>query len=304
MCLNYLDVEGRGVTCPNPECGLENGKEASFCKYCGTALVEEEVAIPGIMEMALSISNALTGGISDDFEEQEEMSEEDAAAFEEFKREQAEMRGETLEDEEEELAPPSALDLEQEAEQELTPPAPAEEELAFDEEPPAPMPAEEELAFDEEPPAPVPAEEELAFDEEPPAPVAAEEELAFDEEPVAAGVEPAVGVEAAISPSDRAVAAPLPEGELSADDLIPPIPDDLPGFDDEVTTPSVAGTAAVADEIEAPAEEITEAAESELSLDDEEVAVEESAEAASGDDEEESEDDDLGDWALDFDDEK
>jgi len=221
MCLNYLDVEGRGVTCPNPECGLENGKEASFCKYCGTALVEEEVAIPGIVETALTISNALTGGISDEFEEQEEMSEEDAAAFEEFKREQAEMRGETLEDEGEELAPPSALDLEQEAEQELTPPPPAEEELAFD--------------------------------EEPPAPVAAEEELAFDEEPVAAGVEPAVGVEAAISPSDRAVAAPLPEGELSEEDLIPPIPDDLPGFDDEVTTPSVAGTAAVADEIEAPA---------------------------------------------------
>jgi hypothetical protein len=288
MCLNYLDVEGRGVTCPNPECGLENGKEASFCKYCGTALVEEEVAIPGIVETALTISNALTGGISDEFEEQEEMSEEDAAAFEEFKREQAEMRGETLEDEGEELAPPSALDLEQEAEQELTPPPPAEEELAFEEEPPAPMPAEEELAFDEEPPAPVPAEEELAF----------------DEEPVAAGVEPAVGVEAAISESDRAVAAPLPEGELSEEDLIPPIPDDLPGFDDEVTTPSVAGTAAVADEIEAPAEEITEAAESELSLGDEEVAAEENAEAASGDDEEESEDDDLGDWALDFDDEK
>jgi len=323
MCFGYLDVEGRGVICPNPECGLENGKEATFCKYCGTALAEEAVAIPGIVEAALSISNAMTGVTSDEFAEQEEMSEEDAAAFAEFQREQAELRGETgdeapaaeeavadevgFEDEEEELLErPSALDLEQQVEEELTPPPPAEDEaLSFDEEEGE---AEEALSFDEEPvaaepqpaPAPVEAEEELVFGEEEkaaPAPAAAVE-------PVAAGPQPA--------------AAPLPVGELSEDDLIPPVPDNLPGFDDEVVTASVASApvaapaAASAPQPEAPeaetaADEIAELSEADLSLDDEEVTpaapAEEAAEAAAEGDEEASKEGELGDWALDFEDE-
>ena len=288
MCFGYLDVEGRGVICPNPECGLENGKEATFCKYCGTPLAEEAVAIPGIVEAALSISNAMTGVTSDEFAEQEEMSEEDAAAFAEFQREQAEMRGETVgeapaaeeavaaevgfEDEEDELERPSALDLEQQVEEELTPPPPAEEEaLSFDEEEGE---AEEALAFDEEPvaAAPQPA----------PAPIEAEEAISLDEEEKAAPAPAAVAEPVAAGP--QPAAASLPVGELSEDDLIPPVPDDLPGFDDEVVTASVAAAP-----VAAPAAAS--------------AAQPEALEAETAEDEEASEEDELGDWALDFEDE-
>ena len=274
ICLDYLDVEGRGVTCPNPECGLENGKQAIFCKYCGIALDDEEVAIPGIVEAALSISNALTGGASDEFDDEEEMSEEDAAAFADFQREQAETRGETTEEaaaaaeeaaveeeEEEELARPSALDLEQDLDERLTPPPPPREEApAFDEE------AEGALSFNEEEEA---------------APAAAEAEVTPlpPSEPVVAGPQPA--------------AAALPAGELSEDDLIPSVPSDLPGFDDDVATPSAAAAPAVAPEAETAEDEIPDFSEAEDATT--EVPADEDAKASS--------EGDLDGWALDFDDE-
>ena len=204
------------VECPNPECGRDNDRKASFCTFCGTAIAEGVIAVPDSLAMAISILDEAAGhhgsrddriGPADDYDDDEpEMDEEQAAAFEQFKADQAAMRGdidmEPTEEPEEEYAPPSALTLEQQAmsadaareleEEELLPPPPLEEEPAL---------SMGDLSMD--------------LPEPPQAP------------------------EAPTATADIESVPPVPD-ELGEEDLIPPMPADLTGPAEPEAEPAVA----------------------------------------------------------------
>ncbi len=270
MCYTYLDDSGHGsVVCPNPNCSIENDQDALFCAFCGTALVEDAPSpVPGLVAAALAIIEATGGEVSDDeYEEEfdeEEMTEEERAEFEQFKAQQTDVdsaapaQPATVADEEEdeEFAPPSALTLEESA---MGPSEAAEPALSLDDAMAAPEAA---LTMEDTTPA----------EEEPEA--AAEPVLSMDDSSIAAP-EPEEEEEQFIPPP---LAEPEATGELSEEDLAPPVPDDLPGFADEATAPA----AAEPEPAEEPAPEPpTEAAEEEK-------------------EEEEAEEDALGGWSLDF----
>jgi hypothetical protein len=193
------------VECPNPECGRDNDRKASFCTFCGTAIAEGVIAVPDSLAMAISILDEAAGhhgsrddriGPADDYDDDEpEMDEEQAAAFEQFKADQAAMRGdidmEPAEEPEEEYAPPSALTLEQQ-----TMSADAARELE-----------EEELL----PPPPLEEEPALSMGD-----------LSMDLP------EPPQAPEAPTATADIESVPPVPD-ELSEEDLIPPMPADLTG---------------------------------------------------------------------------
>ncbi|NLJ37094.1 MAG: zinc ribbon domain-containing protein [candidate division WS1 bacterium] len=228
MCYNPLrEPTPPTVACPNPECGRDNDRKASFCTFCGTAIAEGVTAVPDSLAMAIAILDEAAGhrgsrddriGPADDYADDEpEMDEEQAAAFEQFKADQAAMRGdidmEPAEEPEEEYVPPSALTLEQQTmsadaapefeEEELLPPPPPEEEpalsmgdLSMDLPEPPQVPEAPTATADLESVPPVPdelGEEDLI----PPMPVdligPAEDETPADTEPEA---EPAVAEEA------------------------------------------------------------------------------------------------------------
>lgn len=219
MCYGYLDEPSpSGVVCPNPDCGRDNDRNATFCMHCGTPLAEEVTAVPDSLALAFVILDAAEGttgtgderiGPSD--AEAPQMDEEQAAAFEEFKAQQTALgdqpAAEPAEDEleEEQYAPPSALTLEHEA---LSMSEPAEEAQDVSEEelvPPPPMDMEEEQAL------PMDA---LSLEPSEPA----------DKPPQQPVQEAATSI------------PPVPD-EITEDDLVPPVPQDLLGPEDTETQP-------------------------------------------------------------------
>jgi ribosomal protein L37E len=212
MCYNYLGAPtSASVVCPNPQCGKKNARNASFCFSCGTAIVDGVVAVPASLAIAINVLDEAAGHrdsrddrigpADDDYAEEPDMDEEEAAAFEEFKREQAAVRddgglGQMADElEEEEFAPPSALTLEQQA---MDTPAAQDEDLV------PPPPLEEE--YEQEPSLSMNG---LSMENSEPAAVDEPQDV---EEPVSAiGTVP-----------------PVPD-ELTDDALVPPVPADLIG---------------------------------------------------------------------------
>ncbi|MFP3903298.1 MAG: double zinc ribbon domain-containing protein [Armatimonadota bacterium] len=275
MCYYYLDVAPEGNICPN--CETDNPRDAVYCRNCATVLDETavtEAPAPALAEAATAIVDATGGALGveeeeyaeEDYMEAEGAPEEDEE-FQEFLAQQDQIRGGA--DETGAPPPPPAPDAAEEEEEEALP---APSELSFDDE------EEFESVREEELPAPG-AEEEEEEELAPPPPPSG---LSLDQD-VISETESEVEEE-----EEELLPPPAPPSEIEEapeDEVSMPVPEDLPGLDEE-------------GEQEPPAEE--------MSLEEQPPAGAEQPEAAPEAEEaeaEEEEEEGLGGWSLDFDEE-
>ncbi len=232
MCYTYLDEAATGTKCP--DCGADNPKDAVFCSACGSQITDEiagarPIALLAAAQLIWEAAGGETGEYEDDEDEYapDEMSDEDREAFEEFQRQQAEIRGEAVPAEEEEYQPVMAATIDDESETSIAMSGIAE---AFE---------EEELSMGES----SEMDDSLAMDDD----------LDADEVPA-----PSVSASA----EDIAVDE---DAEITEDDLAMPIPGDLPGFTGSIAEPLFEDEED-AEPSTAPAEETPQAEEDEEDL--------------------------------------